>query len=313
MNIYSDISQIEKKSVVLTIGTFDGLHLGHIDILKSLLKKANHHNTESLAVTFEPHPRNVVSNDYSIKLLTTLDEKKEIFSELGIENLLVINFTKEFASLTSKEFIEAFIKSNIELKEIIIGYDHRFGKNRDGDEAKLREIGNEYGFNVSSVNAVTCADDTISSTKIRKALLNGDLKTANKYLGRNYCFYGDVIEGAGRGRELGYPTANIDPEKGNKLIPKPGVYLVKSPIENKEYFGLMNIGSRPTFNDIENVLVEVHLLEFKGDIYGKHLKIELIDRLRDEKKFESKDELMNQIKLDEEKGKEIIDKLIDLG
>ncbi|MBI9071715.1 MAG: bifunctional riboflavin kinase/FAD synthetase [Melioribacteraceae bacterium] len=313
MKIFTDISQIEKKKVVLTIGTFDGLHLGHIDILKSVIQKSEEYSAESLAVTFEPHPRSVVSKDSKIKLLTTLDEKKEIFTELGIENLLIINFTEEFASLSSREFIETYLLSKLNVSEIVVGYDHRFGKNRDGDESKLREIGNEFGFKVSSVSAVKVDDYTISSTKIRNALSLGDLKTANKYLGRFYCFYGDVIKGAGRGRKLGYPTANIDPEKGDKLIPKPGVYLITSNIEGKDYFGLMNIGSRPTFNDIENMLVEVHLLDFNDDIYGKHLRLDLIDRLRDEKKFASKDELMIQIKNDEKKSNEIINLIINSG
>lgn len=310
MKIYTDIQSIEQHDgAVVTIGTFDGVHLGHVEILKSVIEKAKKKGSESFAVTFDPHPRIIVSENYRLMLLTSLEEKKKIFEKIGIDNLLVINFTKEFSKLSAEEFLKNYICKNIKLNEVIIGYDHKFGKNRDGDEEEVKRIAKQIGFEVSTCNAVKVGGEEVSSTKIRKALLGGELDLANKYLGRYYTFNGKIIKGEQRGREIGFPTANIDPRNANKLIPKSGVYTIKCDYNNTEYFGVMNIGERPTFSDEKKKLVEVHLFDFEDDIYEREIKVYLLKRLRDEKKFNDVDELIAQINKDVKESLEIIDKL----
>ena len=314
MNFYTDRDNIEHDpNTVVTIGTFDGIHKGHVDILHTVINKANELNGRNFVITFEPHPRTVVSSEYKMKILTTIDEKKELFEKLNVENLLVINFTSEFSQMNYEDFIKTYILDKIGAKHIVIGYDHKFGKNRSGDENKLRELGKAYGFDVTVVSAVEESDDPISSTKIRTALEEGDLEKANNYLGWDYSFTGKVVEGSSRGRIIGFHTANVELIDSNKLIPARGVYLVRCYVEGEKYFGLMNIGYRPTFEDDKNIVVEVHLLDFNKDIYGKQIKVELLNRIRNEKKFESKEALVHQINIDKDKALEIINNLINSG
>ena len=312
MNLYTQDSNINKtKDTVITIGTFDGVHLGHQKILNHVLHLADEKKSRSFVITFEPHPRLVVSKNYDIKLLTTLDEKVKLFEKIGIDNLMVIKFTKEFSGLSSKEFVRNYICNKIGANHIVVGYDHKFGKNRDGDENKLRELGKLMDFDVTKVDPITAGDTIISSTKIRNLLSEGDIALANKFLGRAYTLSGKVVNGAGRGRSLGFPTANIEVENIHKLIPGNGVYAV-SVWSNKEKFaGIMNIGLRPTFNQTPNVIIEVHILNFDKDIYNKDLQIEFLRRLRAEKKFSSKDELIRQINIDKKNALKIVNSYVE--
>lgn len=311
MNIYKSIDTIGKdENTVLTIGTFDGIHEGHKVLFERLKQYSSQNNLRNVVITFEPHPRTVVS-DYKIKLLTTLDEKSEILSQLGIDNLLVINFSKEFSEQTSEEFITNILCDKIGVKHFIIGHDHKFGKNRNGNDDELIELGKKNNFTVETVESIKFADEIISSTIVRNALLDGDVKKANNFLGRNYCFHGTVVKGVSRGTILGFPTANIEVEDENKLIPKNGVYIVKALIENEVVYGVMNIGLRPTFADTLSVVIEAHLFEFDKNVYGKTIKIELLKRIRDEKKFKNKEELIYQIGKDKKEAIQFVGKIIN--
>lgn len=311
MNIYKSIDAIGKdENTVLTIGTFDGIHEGHKVLFERLKQYSSQNNLRNVVITFEPHPRTVVS-DFQIKLLTTLDEKSELLEQIGIDNLLVLNFSKEFSEQTSEEFITNILCNKIGVKHFIIGHDHRFGKNRNGNDNELIELGKKNNFTVETVESIKFADEIISSTIIRNALLNGEVKKANDFLGRNYCFHGTVVKGVSRGTILGFPTANIEVEDKNKLIPKNGVYIVKALIEGEVVYGVMNIGLRPTFADTLSVVIEAHLFEFDKNVYGKTIKIELIKRIRDEKKFNNKEELIYQIGKDKKEAIQFVGKIIN--
>ncbi len=302
MRVYNDLISIEKnENTIITIGTFDGVHLGHQEIFNVLINKSKNNGCRSFVITFEPHPRMVIQPNSDLKLLTTFEEKVEILEEMGIDNLLVIPFTKEFSGLTSEEFFKQYILDVIGIKEMVIGYDHRFGKGRDGDEQKIRELGASNKFDVQKTDAVTINGIVVSSSKIRNALSEGEVKTAAQMLGRNYSFAGKVVVGDKRGRELGFPTANMHLENELKQIPKNGVYAVKVFLEERIFNGVMNIGLRPTFKDTKIVLSEVHILDFNEDIYGKNIRVQFIDRIRDEKKFSSKEGLIKQIEIDKQK------------
>lgn len=302
MRVYNDLISIEKNvNTIITIGTFDGVHLGHQEIFNVLINKSKNNGCRSFVITFEPHPRMVIQPNSDLKLLTTFEEKVEILEEMGIDNLLVIPFTTEFSQLTSEDFFRQYILDGIGIKKMVIGYDHHFGKGRDGDEQKIRELGALNNFEVQKTEAVTINEIVVSSSKIRNALSEGEVKTAAQMLGRNYSFSGLVVVGDKRGRELGFPTANIQLENESKRIPKNGVYAVKVFLEERIFNGVMNIGLRPTFKDTKIVLSEVHILNFDEEIYGKHIRVEFIERIRDEKKFDSKEELIKQIEIDKQK------------
>ncbi|MCP5060950.1 MAG: bifunctional riboflavin kinase/FAD synthetase [Ignavibacteriae bacterium] len=294
------------KPSVITIGTFDGLHVGHKKIITELLEKSKELNCKSIVITFEPHPRTVVSNDFDIKILTTINEKKKVLSNIGIDKLYIINFTKEFSKQTYKEFVQNVIVEKNNAQHIIVGYDHKFGKDRDGDKNNLLDLGKEKNIGITVVGAKEVEDTIISSTKIRKALLKGDIEFANKMLGRSYSLSGKVVEGSKRGRTLGFPTANLEVEDKNKLIPQNGVYFVEVEVDSQKYYGVLNVGLRPTFNNRVEPIAEVHILEFENNIYGKKITIDFIQRLRDEKKFASVDELKTQITEDIKEAKKLI-------
>ena len=312
MVVYPDINSIEKMNhTVVTVGTFDGVHNGHKNIIKMLVDTAKKTGSESVVVTFDPHPRTILGSDPGVELLTTLDEKTQILEKLGVDMVVIIPFTKEFSQLTAEEFIREYIHKKLGAVHFIIGHDHKFGKDRVGDEEKLRELGKIDGFEITAVPPVKSGDEIISSSKIRKALLNGDLATANLYLGRDYSFSGLIVEGAKRGRLLGFPTANIEPGSAEKVIPGRGVYVVGCSIEGDKYHGVMNIGMRPTFENQTRIVIEVHILDFNKIIYGKKISVDFIKRIRDEKRFESKEELIRQIELDKHKAIEIINALVN--
>ncbi len=307
MNIFHDISEIKKdENTYLTLGTFDGVHLGHQKIIDRLTGKTRSTNGRNLLITFDPHPRNVISNTTDFRILSTPGEKAIVLEKLGIMNLLIINFTKEFSQLSAGEFFKNYIIDRIGIKEIIIGYDHHFGKGRGGDETTLRDMGSQYGFKVETVDAFLLNGEIISSTKIRRALLDGNIKTASYYLNRNYEFSGLVIEGDKRGRELGFPTANIKPDNEYKLLPALGIYLVEFFVNNNRHYGLLSIGKRPTFYNSGKIVPEVYIYDFDKDIYGENVRVSVIERLRGEEKFSTSDELIKQMKIDKKNGIEII-------
>lgn len=307
MKIFTEFPKIDKnKKAVVTIGTFDGVHLGHSDLLRSVMDLSKSGNHESVLITFEPHPRTVVSTDYKIKILTTLEEKAKVLEIYGIENIVVVNFTEDFSQLNAKEFIENYLIQKLNPAHIVIGYDHKFGKDRKGDGEYLSNYGETHGFKVTTVPAVKINGETISSTKIRNALLEGDLRNTNFYLNRAYSIAGVVVPGAQRGRDLGFPTANVKPVDDNKLIPKDGVYVVKCSVEGNSYDGVLNIGTRPTFEDSVETVIEVHLFELNTDLYQKRINVEFLSRLRDEKKFSNKEDLIKQINTDIIKTKKFL-------
>ncbi|HSD62989.1 MAG TPA: bifunctional riboflavin kinase/FAD synthetase [Ignavibacteriaceae bacterium] len=307
MNIFRDISEISKdENTFITLGTFDGIHLGHQKIIGRLIEKTKSANGRSFLVTFDPHPRNVISNNSDFKILSTPSEKAVVLEKLGIQNLLIINFTKEFSQNTAEDFFKNYIIDSIGIREIVIGYDHHFGKGRGGDETTLRDMGRQYGFNVETVDAFRLDGEIISSTKIRKALAAGDIRSAAMSLGRNYEFSGKVIEGDKRGRDLGFPTANIELDNDAKLLPAIGIYVVEVFVGNSHHFGLLSIGKRPTFYNSGKIISEVYIYDFDKEIYGRDIKIIIIERLRGEEKFSSADELVDQMNIDKKNGFEII-------
>ena len=310
MEIIYDLEKIEKdEKTVITLGTFDGIHLGHRKILEMLVEKSAALGGRNMLVTFNPHPRSVLVKDKKVRLLNTLDEKIPILESIGVHNLLVLNFTKEFSQKTSYEFIKEYLVDKIGVNEIVIGYDHHFGRGRDGNESALRKMGDEFGFKVSLVEAVCIDNITVSSTAIRNALSEGDILLAGKLLGRRYSFSGIVVHGDKRGMDLGFPTVNIEVSGEDKFLPKIGIYLVKINVEEINYFGLMSIGKRPTFYESGDVTTEVYIMNFSKEIYGQNVTVNIIERIRDEEKFSSADELITQMKKDEEIGLEIINNL----
>lgn len=286
-----------KRRTIVTLGTFDGVHLGHRTILQKLKNAGIQDNLETVVLTFFPHPRMVLQQENEIKLLSTIEEKIDLIENNGIENLIVHPFDKEFSRLTAEEFVKNILVDKLNIKKIIIGYDHRFGRNRTATIDDLIQFGKNYDFEVEQITAEEINDVTISSTKIRNALNDGNITYANKLLGYSYSISGKVIQGNKIGRTLGFPTANINIEEEYKLIPKNGVYIVSSYIHNKLVYGMMNIGNKPTLTNNEYSL-EVHFFDINTNLYDSFLTITLIDRIRDEKKFENLVELKNQIEKD---------------
>ncbi len=310
MQVFDSIKDLTKnKNTVLTLGTFDGIHPGHLKIIDKLVNRSKEMGWRNVVVTFHPHPRAVLSANNNVKLLTTPDEKKYLLEKHKVENILTINFIKKFAALTAEEFVYDYLVNGIGLSEIVLGHDHHFGKGRSGNADLLKKIGEKENFIVTTVDAYYVNDEVVSSTKIRNALNEGNLKKANSLLGRNYSFSGTVISGDKRGRELGYPTANIKLLSQEKLLPAIGVYAVKVLVENENHFGLLSIGKRPTFYDAGEVVSEVYIYNFNREIYGEKLTVELVERLRGEEKFNSAKELIDQMNRDKVNGLEIFNKL----
>lgn len=305
--IYLEDVNREPNSVV-TVGTFDGVHAGHRAIMDTVLEKADKHEARSVIVTFDPHPREIINpGDAGIKLLTSLQERREILEELGIDTMVVIPFDRDFSLLSSEEFIKDIIHKKIGVTEFVIGYDHHFGKDREGSIETVERLGGEMGFDTYVVSKKEVGAQTVSSTAIRKAISEeGNVEQAAEFLQRLYRLNGMVVHGDKRGKELGYPTANIKPEDKRKIIPKDGVYAVNVRYEESWYDGMMNIGTRPTFEDKQRTL-EVHLFNFDEDMYGKEVQVRFVKRMRDEKKFGNKEELVHQLKEDEKTAKEILE------
>ncbi len=291
---------------VITIGTFDGVHVGHQKIIERLLHSAKHKNLRPVILTFFPHPRMVLQANFKAQLLHTISERKSILKEFGVKDLVVKPFTREFAKLSAEDYIKNILVEELKAKHVIIGYDHRFGKNRSADINDMKSLGAYYGFTVEEIAAQDIRDIAVSSTKIRTALSVGQLDLANTYLGYNYFITGTVVRGKGLGRTINFPTANLNIEEAYKLIPKQGVYVIKSTYKKELVYGMMNIGTNPTV-DGKTQTIEIHFFDFSKDIYGEQLKIEMLHRLRDEKKFDSVEKLTEQLKNDRREAKNYIE------
>ena len=290
---------------VVTIGTFDGVHVGHKKIIKRLVNIAKEEQLQAIVLTFFPHPRMVVQKDTGIKMLNTIDEKTKLLESHGIDYLVVKKFTKEFSRLSAQDYVRDILVNTLHVKHIIIGYDHHFGRNRTANINDLKAFGEIYDFKVTEISAQDINEVTISSTKIRNALLEGNIKKANTFLGYNFMLSGTVVKGKGLGKKIDFPTANIKVKESYKLIPKNGVYVVKSEIDSKPIFGMMNIGIKPTVNG-KTQTIEVHLFEFSEDIYGHQIEVEILERLRDEQKFDSVDDLKIQLNQDRINSKQFL-------
>tara|TARA_B100000768_G_scaffold171426_1_gene178726 strand:+ start:1206 stop:2138 length:933 start_codon:yes stop_codon:yes gene_type:complete len=297
-----------KTPSVITIGTFDGVHIGHRKIINQLTTISSTDNLVSILLSFFPHPKMVLQSNNEIKLINTINEKQDLLNALNLDFLIIKEFTKEFSRLSALEFVRDILVNKLNAKHIIIGYDHHFGRNRTANIQQLREFGELYDFTVTEILAQDIDNIAISSTKIRKALNNGDIKLANNYLGYNYFFNGTVIHGNNIGQTISFPTANIKIDESYKLVPKNGVYIVKSFIDNKCVFGMMNIGTNPTFNR-KNQSIEIHFLDFNKNIYNQSLSVEMITRIRSEKKFSSVENLKKQLELDKVTTLSYIDSL----
>jgi riboflavin kinase/FMN adenylyltransferase len=285
------------KPSVVTIGTFDGVHIGHTKIINQLITISLKNNLTSILLSFFPHPKMVLQNDNELKLINTIQEKEGLLNSLNLDYLIIKEFTKEFSRLSALEFVRDILVNKLNAKHIIIGYDHHFGRNRTANIEQLKEFGELYDFKVTEILAQDIDDIAISSTKIRKALINGEIKLANKFLGYNFFFNGDVVHGNNIGKTISFPTANIKVDQPYKLIPKNGVYIVKTIIDNQTTFGMMNIGYNPTFNGKQKS-IEIHFLNFNKNIYHKNLTIEMIMRIRNEIKFNSVEDLKKQLEQD---------------
>jgi riboflavin kinase/FMN adenylyltransferase len=309
LKLFHSLSEYKaaKKSIV-TIGTFDGVHIGHKLILEKLIQNAKERDCESVVLTFFPHPRMVLQESSDVKLINTIEEKSELIGNIGIENLIIHPFDQKFSRLTAEEFVKTILVDLLNIKKIIIGYDHRFGRNRTANIDDLIVYGKQYDFEVEQISAQEINDNAVSSTKIRNAILEGNISLANKYLGYNYTFSGEVVKGKQLGRTIGFPTANIQIKESYKLIPKNGVYIVKSNYDGNTIFGMMNIGNRPTVNG-ENQTIEVNFFDFDEDIYNKIISIEILDFIRDEQKFDSLDSLKSQLNKDQQTSLSYISKI----
>ncbi|MFT7073242.1 bifunctional riboflavin kinase/FAD synthetase [Patiriisocius sp. Uisw_017] len=289
---------INESGSIITIGTFDGVHLGHQAIIKRLVSSANSEGLRSVLLTFFPHPRMVLQENSDIKLLNTLKEKKELLDDLQLDDFIVEPFTKEFSRLSAEAYVRDLLVGKLKAKKIIIGYDHRFGRNRNADITNLKQYGKKLGFEVEEISAQQLDDVAISSTKIRNALLSGDITTANTYLGYPFMLTGEIISGRALGRTINYPTANLKLDENYKLIPMNGVYIVKAMINGMLEYGITNIGLNPTVGGTETS-VETFFLDFDEDLYNKMLTIQFLTHIRDEIRFKSLEELKQAIKSDE--------------
>ena len=300
MKIYRSINDFETtgKKTIVTLGTFDGVHIGHKKIIEKLLHAAEIQQCESLILTFFPHPRMVLQEKSEIKLLNTLDEKIKLLEDTGLDNLIVHPFDEAFSRLTAEEFVSKILVDKFNIQKIIIGHDHRFGRNRTANIDDLIVFGEQYGFEVEQISAQEIDAVSVSSTKIRHALLDGQVALANQYLGYDYFLSGTVIHGKKLGRTIGYPTANIQISEEYKLVPKIGVYIVKSIIDQKTVYGMMSIGTNPTVNGSQ-LSTEVYFFDFDADLYGQNIEVSLLHYIREEEKFGSIDLLKQALANDE--------------
>lgn len=311
MKIYRNINDFNVEAPIVTIGSFDGVHLGHLKIIERLNEIAHARNGESVIFTFAPHPRLILfPEEDNLRLLITLDEKIKLFEKAGIKHLIIYPFTKEFSELNYSDFVQKILVDKLKISTLVVGYDHKFGKNREGSFDLLKQLSEEYNFEVEKLDVLLMDNINVSSTKIRNALQEGNITKANKYLGYSFTLHGTVIEGQKIGRKMEYPTANIQASDPHKIIPGYGVYAVFVKVLDKRFMGMLNIGTRPTVNNnADNRSIEVHIMDFNGDLYQKEIEIEFIKKIRNEKKFASIDELKLQLGKDRISSIKILDKL----
>jgi riboflavin kinase/FMN adenylyltransferase len=312
MLVYHSFDDIpHNPNTVLTIGTFDGLHRGHMNIINLLKQRSQERNARNLLLTFHPHPQIILQKPDRppVELLTTIQERIFLLHQLRLDAVLVIPFSQEFAQISAEEFVRALLVKKVGVSHMIVGYDHAFGNNRQGGEEMLTNLGNELGFTVEKAPVLTENGENISSTKIRRAIRSGDIAHANKLLGYPYLVAGKVVEGDGRGRKLGLPTANIQPADNNKILPKNGVYLVSAILDGQNLFGMANVGIRPTFTDDIHPRLEVHLFEWNKMIYDREVMVSFLKFIREERKFESTGLFFEQIIQDKEACFETIEKI----
>jgi riboflavin kinase/FMN adenylyltransferase len=293
---------------VVTIGTFDGVHLGHQKVISRLQEIAKKHGGETVIFTFHTHPRLVTApNETNLRLLTTLKEKINLFEKFGIDHLIIYAFNKSFSELTYSEFVEKILVNEIGTHSLVVGHDHKFGKNREGGFEYLQNCAAKFNFKIERLDALFVEDENVSSTKIRNALEGGEISKANHYLGYEFTLHGTVINGKQLGRTLGFPTANIESSDKHKIIPGYGVYAVHVNLDNKNYKGMLNIGTRPTFNkNADNRSIEVNIFDFEGDIYGKEITLKFVAKIRDEQKFDGVKMLIAQLQKDKIKAINIL-------
>jgi len=291
------------RNAVVTLGNFDGLHVGHQELVRRVIDRAAKRKGTSVAFTFHPHPLKVLSPGTCPELISTYDEKVALFEELGVDLLVILGFTKTFATMSAEDFARIVLQENLDAKEVLVGFNYRFGRNREGDVARLREFGARMGFEVVEIPEVSVENEIVSSTKIRDLLRAGDVSHAARLLGRSYAVTGTVVEGDKRGRTLGFPTANLDPK--HEILPYPGVYAANVFVERDQLNGIVNVGYRPTF-DKHDLCCEVHIFNFDKDIYGKEITVFFIEKIRNEKRFNSVEALVNQIGRDIKQAGEIL-------
>lgn len=298
LKIFNSIeSFLPKRKTIVTIGTFDGVHIGHQKIIERLIENAKSRNCDSLILTFFPHPRMVLQEQSEIQLLNTIEERTLLLAKTGLDNLIIHPFDKKFSRLTAEEFVKDILVDCLNIEKIVIGYDHRFGRNRTANIDDLIEFGEKYNFEVEQISVQEIQDASVSSTKIRNALEEGNIQLANQYLGYSYFLTGEVQKGKQLGRTIGFPTANIKIEEDYKLIPKQGVYIVQSNLNEKLVYGMMNIGMNPTVGG-KNISIEVYFLDFNSDLYDQKIQITLLEYLRSEQKFDSVSLLKEQLEKD---------------
>ncbi|MBE6335913.1 MAG: bifunctional riboflavin kinase/FAD synthetase [Lentimicrobiaceae bacterium] len=308
MKIYNNFLEYKKVSnAIVTIGTFDGVHLGHQAILKDMVKTAKEIGGETVVITFYPHPRQVLNIDSAnLRFITTQEEKIKHLDDLGIDNLIIVNFTKEFSRISSESFIRDYVIDKIAPVKIVIGYDHHFGKNRMGDFNLLYDLGNMYRFKVQRIPAQDVENIAVSSTKIRHSLQQGNVEHANQLLGYQFAYIGKVVGGKKIGREIGFPTANLEVNKEFRLIETPGVYATYIDFDGKSYKSMTYIGTKPTINNDRVESIEVHVFDFEGNLYDKTVKIRFVKRIRDERIFENLEVMRRQLEIDEKDIREIL-------
>lgn len=308
MKVYFGINEFKKvNKPVITTGTFDGVHNGHKKIIKNLISKAKEIEGESVMITFNPHPRLVLfPENNNLKLLNSLEEKISLLEKEGLDHLIIQPFTIEFSRLSALEYIRDLLVNKLGLHTLVIGYDHHFGRNREGSFEELQEFAQLYNFDIEQISALDIESVNVSSTKIRNALADGNVALANTFLGYNFGFTGNVVKGDGIGKKIGYPTANIELTDKYKTIPANGVYACLVNLEDQAFKGMLNIGVRPTINDQKHQKIEINLLGFNGNLYDKTLTIELIEKLRDEQKFDSLEELKSQLGIDKENALKVL-------
>ena len=307
MKIYEGLADFSPvRNAVVTSGTFDGVHLGHQKILNRIREIATSIQGETVLITFWPHPRLVLyPNEHNLRLLSTFEEKTKLLRQFGVDHLITIPFTPKFSQMTSEEFIRKVLMEKLQTKKLVIGYDHRFGKNREGSFEYLKAHSPEFGFELEEISRQDVDEIGVSSTKIRHSLESGDVKTAASYLGRPYELNGLVIKGQQIGRSIGFPTANIHIPNDYKLIPKDGVYAVEAFVEGTQYKAMLNIGNRPTVDGTKKT-VEANLFDFQGDLYNKQITVYFHEFLREEQKFENLEALKNQLIQDQKTAKSLL-------